>query len=67
MEMKKVNARDLFYALWLSDLFMERVIGLIKNGHYFVQTNVLDYLIVMEMNIANYTINMKKKENLNVK
>ena len=25
MEMKKQKARDLFYALWLNDLFMERV------------------------------------------
>ena len=29
--------------------------------YYFVQISVLDYVIIMEMNIANYIINTKNK------
>ena len=38
---EELKARDLFYALWISDLFMERVKKRMANGLYFAHTNVL--------------------------
>ena len=57
------RCRDLFLALWVSDLFMQRVKE-IRSGHLCVLTNARDYLMYMEMNLIPYMRNMKVKGNM---
>ena len=59
---EELRARDLFYAMWISDLFMERVKN---NGEWScsVRMNVLDYMTLpMAANLKPCITNMSKKE-----
>ena len=58
---EELKASDLFYALWVPDLFMQRMKAM-KNGLLCVQMNVRDYLMYMAMNLLRCIPNMKMKE-----
>ena len=60
---EELRARDLFYALWVSNLFMERVKS-DQNGVYFAPIRLLVYLKFMEKNLMNYMKNMSGKEDM---
>ena len=49
---EEMRARDLFYAMWIPDLFMERVEE-DGDGVFSVRTKHRDWEIVMEINSVN--------------
>ena len=60
---EEARARDLFYALWIPDLFMKRLVMMIT-GILCVQMSVLDWLIHMERILKIYTMDMLKRETI---
>ena len=60
---ENARARDLFYAMWIPDLFMHKV-EKNENWHYFVLMNVQDYQIHMVKNLILYMRNMYLKKSL---
>lgn len=57
---EEMRARDLFLALWMNDLFMERLVDNEK-WTYSAQMMLLVYQIYMEKTLKYYMKNMKQK------
>jgi hypothetical protein len=55
-----MRARDLFYALWVSDLFMERVEAN-EDWSFSARMKHQAWPIATAKNLKNYTPNTKKK------
>ena len=60
---EELHARDLFYGLWISDLFMKRVHNN-EEWSLFVLILRLDCQMFMELSMNHYIINTRKKESI---
>ncbi|KAG7540143.1 Kelch-type beta propeller [Arabidopsis thaliana x Arabidopsis arenosa] len=58
-EKEEHRAKDLFYGLWIPDLFMERESRLMDSGHCFVLMKLKVWQIVAVQNLRNCTLSMR--------